>query len=106
MKTGQFQNTLISENEKDLFSGQNENDPFSAPIYKGEKGKHPNFNFKSSTPSRRPFYFSPGPSDLKLLLPHYNYIIKADRRKSIIDESGGGHEKNIFRLSPSSLSYI
>ena len=55
------ENTLISENENDLISGRNENDPFSAPIYNREKGKRSNFTFKSSTHRRRPFYFFPGP---------------------------------------------
>ena len=51
---------MKSLNENDLISGRNENDPFSAPIYKEEKGKRSNFTFKSSTSRRRPFYFIPG----------------------------------------------
>ena len=89
MKTFQFQN------QKDLFSAEIQNTSLSAPIYKEKKGKRSNFTFKSSTSRRRPFYFSPGPSDVEALPSHYNYIIKAGRCKANIDESRGGIKKNI-----------
>lgn len=83
-KTGQFQNDLFSENENDLISGRNENDPFSAPIYKEEKGKRSNFTFKSSTSRRRPFYFIPGAFKKKFKLPHYNHTYIISRRRRIV----------------------
>lgn len=92
----QFQNDPFSKNENDLISGRNENNPFSPPIYKEEKGKRSNFTFKSSTKRRRPFYFLWGPSNVEALSPHYNYIIKVRRRKPHIDEPAD-ELKNIFR---------
>jgi hypothetical protein len=86
-KTGQFQNDPFSENENDLVSALKRKH-FSFALYiEGRKGKRSNFTFKSSTSRRRPFYFSPGPSDVEALPPHYNYIIKAGRCKANIDES-------------------
>ena len=86
-KTWQFQNDPFSKNQKDPFSGESQNDPFSPPIYKEKKGKRSNFTFKSSTSRRRPFYFYPGPSDVEALPPHYNYTINKERCKANIDES-------------------
>ena len=51
----QSENDLFSENENDLISGRNENDPFSAPIYKEKKGKRSNFTFKLSVVCRAAF---------------------------------------------------
>ena len=102
-----FQNDLFSENENDLIPGQNENDPFSPPIYKEKKGKRSNFTFKSSTSRRRPFYFYPGPSDVEALPPHYNYTTKVGRRKPHIDESRADMKKIFLDIPlPPSPIYI
>ena len=83
-KTRQFQNDPFSENENDPISGRNENDPFSPPIYKEEKGKRSNFTFTSSTSRRRPFYFIPGAGLKKFRLPHYNHTYIISRRRRFV----------------------
>ena len=103
---GHFQNDLFSENQKDPFSGESQNDLFSAPIYKGEKGKRSNFTLKSSILGRRPFYFPRGGPNQRAYLSIIYYNIKKPECKAPFDERPADMKKIFLDIPFLPLLYI